>query len=160
MILRRRRPVLIAALLLAGGTSASTAQTVGVAPPASLRSRPVRDSALLNVVVNARLLAERDVERETGLIVRVSEVAGASGSAKTGESDAVVHWLYVAVSEMGELVEQRAYRVGPFYDPKVERIVAEGRIPVVYIAYGAPTARRHARIEVDLQGMRIGTQRP
>src|SRR5688572_175779 len=97
------------------------AQTVGIGTPATLRFGAVRDSALLNAVVNARLLAERDLESETGLRIRVLQIAGESSSAQSDGTDEVVHWLYVGVSEIGEIREQRAYRLGPLFNPRVER---------------------------------------
>ena len=64
-------------------------------------------------------------------------------------------WVYLGVSDFGEVVEQRAFRLGPVYDPKVDRVVAEGHTPVVYLSYGARKHRQTARIEIDLQGLRV-----
>jgi hypothetical protein len=141
-------------------TARAQAQKVGIAPLSALRPAEVRDSALLNVLLNASVLAERDLDRATGLSVRVLIVPGESGSAQTEDTDEVVSWLYVGVSEFGEVVQQRAYRVGPVYDPKIDRIVAEGRTPVVYLSYGARNTRHHSRVAVDLNGIHIQPRRP
>jgi hypothetical protein len=130
-------------------------QTVGVGPPATLRTREIRDTALRNVVVNSEILANKDLDKEAGLSVRVTAIAGESSSAKEEDTDAVVSWIYLSVSDFGEVVEQRAFRLGPVYDPKVDRIVAERRVPVVYLSYGARKHRQIARIEIDLTGLRV-----
>jgi hypothetical protein len=148
------RPVAFA-LLFAIRVPLLDAQTVGVGAPATLVAREVRDTALRNVVVNAELLASKNLDKDAGLSVRVIAVTGESGSAIEEETDAVVSWVYLSVSEFGELVEQRAFRLGPVYAPKVDRIVAERRIPVVYLSYGARAHRQVARIELDLKSIRI-----
>jgi hypothetical protein len=145
-------------LLLATVTPSMSPQTVGVGAPASLRAREVRDTTLRNVVVNSVILANKNLLKEAGLSVRVIAIAGESGSAREEETDTVVSWVYLGVSEFGEMVEQHAFRLGPVYNPKVDRIVAEGRIPVVYLSYGAPKHRQFARIEIDLKGIRIRAQ--
>jgi hypothetical protein len=142
-------------ILFVAAVSPLRGQTVGVGPPATLRTREVRDTALRNVVVNSEILANKDLDKEAGLSVRVTAIAGESSSAKEEDTDAVVSWIYLSVSEFGEVVEQRAFRLGPVYDPKVDRIVAERRIPVAYLSYGARKHRQTARIEIDLTGLRV-----
>ena len=106
--------------------------------------------------MNGRLLIERDFSRGPGLGVRVIGVAGESGSAGD-ESDATVDWLYVGVSEFGEMPPQRVYRLGPVYDPKVIALVVERGLPVLYINYGLPNRRQHARIVVTLDHLSVGS---
>jgi len=154
------RRLALSGVLLTLSATIVDGQTVGVRPVSELRAQSVSDSALLNVVVNGRLMKEQNLAREARLFVRVVEVAGESGSAKTEGTDEVVSWIYVAVSDYGEVVEQRAYRLGPVYDPKVERLVAENRTPVVYLAYGARGNRRRARLAVDLKGITISATPP
>ena len=160
MELQLIRRLALSGVLLTLSATIVDGQTVGVRPVSELRAQSVSDSALLNVVVNGRLMKEQNLAREARLFVRVVEVAGESGSAKTEGTDEVVSWIYVAVSDYGEVVQQRAYRLGPVYDPKVERLVAENRTPVVYLAYGARGNRRRARLAVDLKGITISATPP
>jgi hypothetical protein len=154
------RRLALSGVFLTLSATIANGQTVGVGPVSELRAQSVNDSALLNVVVNGRILKEQDLAREARLFVRVVEVAGESGSAKTVGTEEVVSWIYVAVSDYGEVVEQRAYRLGPVYDPKVERLGAENRTPVIYLAYGVRGNRRRARITVDLKAITIWPARP
>ena len=142
-------------VLLLATVTPLNAQTVGVGAPTTLRTSEVRDTSLRNIVVNSEILADKNLLSQTGLSVRVIAIAGESGSAKEEETDTVVSWVYLGVSDFGEVVEQRAFRLGPVYDPKVDRVVAEGHTPVVYLSYGARKHRRIARIEIDLQGLRV-----
>ena len=141
--------------ILAASASTVFAQTVGIKPPASTRGHSVRDTALVNALNNFELLGEAVPVRGTDLAVRVLAVPGASGSAKDGESDREVHWLYFAVSEFGELPTQRLYRFGPFFEPKLDSLVARSGVPVAYIAYGLSERRIRARIVATVDSSRI-----
>ena len=141
--------------ILAASPSAVFAQTVGIKPPASTRGHSVRDTALVNALNNFELLGEGVPVRGTDLAVRVLAVPGASGSAKDGESDRVVLWLYFAVSEFGELPTQRLYRFGPFFQPTLDSLVARSGVPVAYIAYGLSERRIRARIVATIDSSRI-----
>lgn len=132
-----------------------SAQTVGTSPPSELHRQLVNDTAVQNIALNGRMLIEHDFLHGPGLAVRVISVAGESGSAG-GESDATIDWLYVGVSGFGEAPPQRVYRLGPVYSPKVDALVIESRVPVLYISYGAPDRRQHARIIVTLDHLSVG----
>lgn len=141
--------------LLFASAAAAAAQTVGIQPPTALRTRVVRDTGLVNALNSFELLGERVPLKGSDLSVRVLSVPGESGSAKDGESDQVVHWLYVAVSEFGELPDQRLYRLGPFFNPKLDSLVAQGRIPVAFVSYGVPPRLQRARIVATLDSVRV-----
>jgi hypothetical protein len=132
-----------------------SAQTVGMSPPSELHRQPVSDTAVQNIALNSRMLIEHDFLHDPGLSVRVISIAGESGSAG-GESDATIDWLYVGVSGFGEAPPQRVYRLGPVYSPKIDALVIESRVPVLYISYGAPDRRQHARIVVTLDHLSVG----
>jgi hypothetical protein len=151
------RLVLFGALLAA--PAASGAQTVGVGPPAAARRRAVRDTALVNALTNFRVLGEREFLEEAGLRVRVVAVPGAAGSARDGESDRPVHWLYVSVSEYGAFPKRRLYRVGPFFAPRLDSLTLDGRVPVAYVTYGVAPDRHQARLEAGLDRIRVSDAR-
>ena len=136
------------------------AQTVGIRPVANSRLRPVRDTALVNALNNFELLGEARRVKGSDVAVRVFRLAGESGSAKDGESDQVIHWLYVGVSEFGEQAEQRLYRLGPFYDPKLDSLVSRDSVPVAFISYGLKSKRQHAAIVADLDSGRVLPRAP
>jgi hypothetical protein len=150
--------VLVASLavcVLSSVPAPGLSQTVGVQTPAAIRSRTVQDSALTNALNNFELLGERDFRRESGLMVRLLTVPGESGSARDGESDQVVSWVYIAVSEHDELPRQRLYRVGPLFNPKVDSLVIRDSIPTAFLSYGTDRKRRKARIAASLERIRI-----
>ena len=130
-------------------------QTVGVEPPSAIRTRIVRDTGLVNALNNFVLLGQGLPVKRSDLAIRVIAVAGESGSAKDGESDRVVHWLYVSVSEFGELPGQRLYRLGPLFNPKLDSLVAQDSVPTAFVSYGAPSKRQHARIAATLDSVQV-----
>lgn len=132
-----------------------SAQTVGVSQPSKLAKRTIRDTALVNALNNSELMARHEFPRGAGLVVRVFGVPGESGSAKDGESDRVTSWLYFAVSEYGEMPEQRVYRLGPVYDPKVDSLVFRDSVPTAFISYGLRASRHKARVTVTLEALNI-----
>jgi hypothetical protein len=147
-------PLVLLGVLLAA-PAIGDAQTVGVGPPAAARRRAVRDTALVNALNNFRVLGEREFIEEAGLRVRVVAVPGASGSARDGESDRAVHWLYVTVSGYGAFPRQRLYRVGPFFAPRLDSLTVDAGAPVAYVSYGVSPNRHQARIEARLERVRV-----
>jgi hypothetical protein len=145
----------VAVAILAATPTAVLAQTVGIHAPTSARGRRVVDTALVNALNNFELLGEAAPVKGTDLAVRVLAVAGESGSAKDDESDRVVHWLYIAVSEFGELPTQRLFRFGPFFEPKLDSLVARSAVPVAYVSYGLRDRRQRARIVATVDSSRI-----
>jgi hypothetical protein len=137
------------------GVPSVSAQTVGILPPTALHKQEVHDSAIRNIALNGRVLIQRDFLHGLGLAVRVVGVAGESGSAGD-ESDATVDWIYIGISGFGEAPPQKVYRIGPMYEPSVEALVIENRLPVLYISYGAPGRRERARIVATLDHLSIG----
>jgi len=146
--------ILMGVLLPFAGESA--AQTVGVEPVTLIQQRPVGDSALINAVNNFILLGEGGAPKAgTSLAVRVVEVPGETGSAKDGESDQVVSWLYIAVSEFGEAPRQSLFRLGPLFAPKLDSLVTQRDSAVAFVSYGLPAKPQHARIAVTLDRVRV-----
>ena len=146
---------LLVAILAVATPPATFAQTVGIQPPVSARGRAVRDTTLVNALNNFELLGEGSPVTGTDLAVRVLAVAGKSRSAKDEESDRVVHWVYVAVSEFGEFPTQRLFRFGPFFDPKLDSLVTHRGVPAAYLSYGLPDRRQRARIVATPDSARI-----
>ena len=134
---------------------ALSAQMIGVGSPNRLLAVRVRDSALVSAINNGDLLKEAAPVRGTFLAIRVVAVPGVSGSAQDQESDRVVSWLLIAVSEFGELPTQRLYRLGPVFAPVVDSIVAVRGSPLVFISYGVQGRRQRGEVTASLDTIMI-----
>lgn len=150
-----RLPFLASLLVLGLSPLSVRAQTAGGQPPGQMRSREIRDTALVNALSNVEILGEAAPVNGTQLAVRVLSLAGASGSARDGESDRVVNWLFVAISDFGEEPEQHVFRLGSFFDPKLDSLVAQGAVPIAFISYGATPKRQRAKVLVTLRSVRL-----
>ena len=131
------------------------AATVGADAPGALRGHRVADQDLVRVLNELDLLVNRQLLAETGLAIRIFSVPHQRGSARDGESDRVVHDLYIAVSDFGEYTSQRVYRIGPVYAPRLESLVVQKRVPVAFVSYGSNAKRRSARLAATLDGVSI-----
>ncbi len=148
----------IGALVLLLGTSrALPAQTPaaprpkGVPAPTAIAGRPVWDTSFVRVLNAPELLAEGAAGRPQ-LRVRVTGVLGAWAEL---DCDCLLTTLYIAVSDGAEdEATLRAFRLPGLLDPKIDSLVTEADVPVLYVSYGLASQRRIARLAVSLQGVR------
>ena len=140
------RTFFIASLIAVASLSAE-AQTPEGPPPSELRPSQLRDTSLVTLLNAVKVLREGAAGNPL-MGIRVL----ASWGGPVEDSDGLRSRVYVTVNLDGD--ELRAFELGDLFDPKIERIVTERRIPVIYLTYGL-SQRLRARVEVSLSGLKV-----
>ena len=88
--------------------------------------------------------------KTTDLSVRIIALGNLSGSAGYANGE-ITHDLYFTVSQYGELPEQNLFRVGEFYNPKIESIdSANNTKPIIEISFGELGERQRINFELTI----------
>ena len=140
------RTFFIASLIAVAALSAEAQSPEGPAP-SELRPRQVRDTSLVTWLNAVKVLREGFAGNPL-MGIRVLETWGGP----VEDSDGRRSRVYVTLNLDGD--ELRAFELGDLFDPKIERIVTERRIPVIYLTYGL-SRRQRARVEVALSGLKV-----
>jgi hypothetical protein len=69
------------------------------------------------------------------------------------DSGEITERVFVAVNEDG--ADFAVFRLADLLRPHVDCIVTEHSAPVIYLSYGLPDGRRHARVEVSLARLQV-----